>query len=92
MNSWQKGVPPAVCVGHHFGGTPGANYSIERIELMRHNETLRPEVLFKWQASYSAFTVNRWDVRKVINYIKKQKEHHATGQVIESLEMPSASD
>lgn len=52
------------------------------------NETLRPEAVFKWQASYSAFTVSRWDVSKVVGYIKNQKEHHATGGLIEMFEAP----
>ena len=40
------------------------------------NETLQPETQFKWQGSYGAFTVSRWDVDKIVNYVKRQKEHH----------------
>ena len=45
------------------------------------NETLKPDFEFKWQGSYGAFTVSRWDVDKVINYIKRQKEHHQLGEL-----------
>ena len=41
------------------------------------NETLRPEAKFKWQGRYGAFTVSRWDLPKIIRYVKRQKEHHA---------------
>jgi len=41
------------------------------------NEVLRPEMPFKWQGSYGAFTVSRWDVDKVVAYVRNQKQHHA---------------
>lgn len=43
------------------------------------NETLQPEAKFKWQGSYGAFTVSRWDLDKIIGYIERQKAHHAAG-------------
>ena len=46
------------------------------------NEVLRPEVLFKWQGSYGAFTVSRWDVDKITAYVNNQKEHHAAANLI----------
>jgi REP element-mobilizing transposase RayT len=50
------------------------------------NETLRPPVHFKWQGGYSAFTISRWDLDKVIGYVRNQKEHHASGTVKRVLE------
>jgi REP element-mobilizing transposase RayT len=44
------------------------------------NDELCPGQDFKWQGSYGAFTVSRWDVEKIIQYIKRQKEHHANGE------------
>lgn len=55
------------------------------------NETLQPHDIFKWQAGYGAFTVSRWDVKNVVGYIKKQKEHHAAGKVIAALEYSDES-
>lgn len=45
------------------------------------NETLQPKTKFKWQGSYGAFTVSRWDLDKVIAYVKRQKEHHQLGNL-----------
>jgi REP element-mobilizing transposase RayT len=45
------------------------------------NETLKPASQFKWQGSYGAFTVSRWDLERVIEYVKHQKEHHATDEL-----------
>ncbi len=63
------------------------------------NETLQPASQFKWQGSYGAFTVSRWDVDKIIQYIKRQKEHHANGELVqefeetfEEIETPKPSD
>jgi phage terminase Nu1 subunit (DNA packaging protein) len=42
--------------------------------------------MFKWQGSYGAFTVSRWDVDAVAKYIQRQKEHHATGNLRQELE------
>ena len=38
------------------------------------------ECQFKWQGSCGAFTVSRWDVDKIKQYVQRQKEHHATGE------------
>ncbi|MGH2523404.1 MAG: IS200/IS605 family transposase [Anaerolineales bacterium] len=45
------------------------------------NETLKPETQFKWQGSYGAFTVSRWDLEKIVGYVKRQKEHHNLGEL-----------
>jgi len=31
---------------------------------------------FSWQEGYGAFTVARWDVPKLVEYIERQEEHH----------------
>ena len=41
---------------------------------------------FQWGTGYGAFSVSRWDTDKVINYIRRQKEHHQRGNLIEDLE------
>jgi REP-associated tyrosine transposase len=35
------------------------------------NETLQPEAQSKWQGSYGAFAVSRWDINKIVEYIKR---------------------
>ncbi len=63
------------------------------------NETLQPATQFKWQGNYGAFTVSRWDVARTIEYIKRQKEHHTNGKLVqeieetfEEIEAPESSD
>ena len=31
---------------------------------------------FEWQTGYGAFSYSRWDLQKIINYIRQQPEHH----------------
>lgn len=50
------------------------------------NDELRPARDFKWQGSYGAFSVSRWDVEKIVQYIKRQKEHHVTGELMQEFE------
>ncbi len=53
------------------------------------NEVLKPPAQFKWQGSYGAFTVSRWDVDKIKEYIKCQKEHHQSSELVAELEETS---
>jgi len=46
------------------------------------NEVLRPDMPFKWQGSYGAYTISRWDVDKIVAYINNQKQHHADATLI----------
>ncbi|GBD08656.1 hypothetical protein HRbin22_00897 [Candidatus Thermoflexus japonica] len=50
------------------------------------NETLKPPQFFRWQGYYGAFSVSRWDVEQIMAYIRRQKEHHAAGDLIPELE------
>jgi putative transposase len=46
------------------------------------NDEFDLEYQFKWQGSYGAFTVSRWDVDRIKQYVKQQKEHHAAGELM----------
>jgi putative transposase len=46
------------------------------------NHEFQPDTPFKWQGSYRAFTVSRWDTAKLIAYIDQQKEHHTSNTQI----------
>ncbi len=55
---------------------------------------LTPEVFFRWQTGYGAFTVSHKDVPAVKAYIHNQKLHHAQSTLIpewEALEPLNAS-
>ena len=41
---------------------------------------------FHWSAGYGAFSISRWDLQMIINYVKKQKTHHDVGLIVESFE------
>lgn len=44
---------------------------------------------FRWQTGYGAFSTSRPDVPRVKAYIQRQKEHHASGTLLPSLEYPT---
>ena len=52
------------------------------------NHEILPEGGFKWQGTYSAFSVSRWDVPKIVNYIQHQREHHQADDLWTDFEMP----
>jgi len=37
--------------------------------------------VFNWQRGYGCFSVSQRDVKQVMNYIARQKQHHATGEL-----------
>ena len=50
------------------------------------NHALKPEHFFKWQGDYGAFSVSRWDIKRVAGYVLNQKEHHKMGNLMPDLE------
>lgn len=46
------------------------------------NETLQPGFLFRWQGSYGAFTISPSEVDRVVRYVRHQKQHHGSGDLI----------
>ncbi|WP_410503932.1 transposase [Nonlabens sp. Hel1_33_55] len=53
------------------------------------NATMEPLEPFRWQRGYGLFTVSPKDLNIIINYIKKQKEHHSNGSLEPSWENES---
>jgi|SRR5579883_331617 len=41
---------------------------------------------FQWQEGYGAFSVSRWDVSKIRDYVYRQAEHHAEQTLKPALE------
>ena len=52
--------------------------------LMTH--VLQPGVFFRWQGAYGVLSVSTEGIPAVKNYIRKQKEHHASGRLIPEYE------
>jgi putative transposase len=55
------------------------------------NQHGRSEHTLRWQRGYAAFSVSRWDVKKIAAYIAKQKEHHQENTLISDYE-PNPQD
>jgi REP element-mobilizing transposase RayT len=72
-------IPTTITIAHLVKQVKGVSSHLV-------NGTLRPTPQFKWQASYGAFTVSRWDVNKIVGYIKRQKEHHAAADLLPEYE------
>ena len=43
---------------------------------------------FKWQGGYAALTISQWNLTRVANYIRKQKQHHANNTTQPKMEFP----
>ena len=50
------------------------------------NDHLQAKDRFRWQSGYGAFTISRWDLPMIINYVKKQKTHHQDSTLVDELE------
>lgn len=54
--------------------------------------SVAPDQFFKWQGAYGAFSVSPHDVDTVCEYIRHQREHHATGSLVADWEQTSDDD
>ena len=50
------------------------------------NDHFQTNYKFRWQTGYGAFTISRWDLPMIINYVNKQKTHHREQGLLEELE------
>lgn len=66
--------PPTLALSHLLKQLKGNSSRMANAELIENGE-------FKWRGSYAALTISRWDVSKVVAYVKNQEEHHAIGSV-----------
>ena len=41
---------------------------------------------FKWRPTYAAYSVSRWNMKLIVDYIQRQKEHHDAGSTHSNLE------
>lgn len=73
-------IPPAVAVAEWVREVKG----LSAHEVNREFPNL--DSIFKWQKGYSVLTFGKKRLSFVVNYIKKQKEHHADGKLIDYLE------
>jgi REP element-mobilizing transposase RayT len=48
---------------------------------------IRPELGFRWEGGYGAFSISSWDLPKIIKYLDNQKEYHQQNSVIREWEL-----
>ena len=77
-------LPATLCVADAAKHIKGASAFVI-------NQSRIAETHFKWQGSYSAFSVSRWDVKKVANYIANQEQYHASNTAKAELEIDNTS-
>ena len=77
-------LPATLCVADAAKHIKGASAFVV-------NQSGAASAHFKWQGSYSAFSVSRWDVRKVADYIANQETHHSNNTAKPELENDTAS-
>ena len=73
-------LPSTVTVAQLVKRVKGASSHFINHEILSNGD-------FRWQGTYSAFSVSRWDVGKVANYIRTQREHHNTNEIWTDFEM-----
>ena len=75
-------IPTTITIAELVKGIKGSSS-----HLMTHSIT--PEIAFKWQGSYGAFSVSKSGIDRVVAYIHNQKTHHELQQLIGDLELCS---
>ncbi|MFP4163984.1 MAG: IS200/IS605 family transposase [Chitinispirillaceae bacterium] len=56
------------------------------------NHTICSRPHFSWQKGYGAFSVSRNSIKSVIDYIRKQKQHHKQGTILPEYEKTDSED
>ncbi len=56
------------------------------------NNELQPDFYFQWQRGYGIFTVSKWNVAKIKNYLHNQRKHHTENTIIPELEKFDSED
>jgi putative transposase len=66
-------IPPTVTVSQFLGDLKGASSRLVSLEF---------KIQFAWQRGYGAFTISQPNLKKAVQYVENQKEHHRTGKII----------
>lgn len=51
--------------------------------------TLKYDAPFEWQDGYGVFSISKRNLKRTVDYVERQKEHHHTGKTIGALERTS---
>lgn len=80
-------LPSTLTVATLVGQVKGAS-----AHLANHTEPAQSAELFKWQGTYGAFSLGQQQVPHVVEYIRRQREHHALGTLRSEWEEVSRED
>lgn len=72
-------VPPKIALSEFIGLVKGNSSHFV-------NHVVVPDFHFAWQGEYGVQSLGGKDLPAVVNYVKKQKEHHLQGRTWEKLE------
>ena len=70
-------IPPTILIANFIQRIKGSSSHFINVEF---------GAPFKWQTGYGIFSVGPHGLKTVSEYVNRQKEHHAAGTLIESLE------
>jgi putative transposase len=72
-------IPPKIALAKFIGDIKGnSSHYI--------NHVIKPDFEFRWQDAYGAFSFGEKSLSTVVRYIQNQKEHHADGTLIATME------
>jgi REP element-mobilizing transposase RayT len=72
-------IPPKVAPAKFIGDVKGnSSHYI--------NHVVKPNFEFRWQDEYGVFSFGEKDLPAVVRYVQNQKQHHADGTLIASME------
>ncbi len=73
-------VPPKISLARFIGEVKGnSSHAINHVVFPHHN--------FYWQNEYGVLSFGEKNLASVVNYIHRQKEHHAKGTLIKAMEL-----
>ena len=80
-------IPPKIAIARFVGQVKGVSSA-------RYNEEVREdfETRFYWQESYGIFSFDKKRLPYIVEYVRRQKEHHAAEQIIPILEKDAEND
>jgi putative transposase len=91
LNGWEEHthmvatIPPKLAVATFVGQVKGVTST-------KFNQQYKQYPPFFWQTEYAAFSFDKKRLPYVVAYVERQKEHHASNQLIPVLEKDGSDD
>lgn len=72
-------IPPKIAPAKFIGDVKGNSSHFI-------NHVIRPDFEFRWQTEYGLLSFGERNLPAIVRYIRNQKQHHANGDLIATLE------